>query len=389
MAVSVRQGDTPSVFLAGSKVSRRILQPVLERMQQKLVNLVYSRPRFPAYTSFSIVPSMRHKVINAAPKDIVHLHWVHEGFFTPWSLERLRGPIVWTMHDTWPFTGGCHYTATGCERYSQRCGCCPELCSSREHDLSRLHWVMKKRAINAISPVVVSPSREYARRAQQSGMLGNCRVEVIPNGLDTDVFRPIPQGQARDLLRLPRDEKLILFGAVSATTDPNKGFDLLQQSLRYLQEKKSFRFSAVIFGAENSGQQLPCPAFFLGRLHDPLTLALAYSAADVFVCPSRQENLPNTIMEAMACGTPAAAFAVGGIPDLVEDGVTGLLAEPYDTIALAHAIDRLLCDPDMAIRMGSVAREKAIREYSLPVLAKRYVELYESILVAPEQLSTL
>ncbi|WP_035068308.1 glycosyltransferase [Nitratidesulfovibrio termitidis] len=380
VAVLAKEGEAPNVSLLGGKLSRRVLRPLVLRLEDNLLDAVYSRPQYPAHTTFSVTPSWNHARLNVLPKDILHLHWVGEGFLTPFSLGRLCGPVVWTMHDTFPFTGGCHFTSTGCTRYRGMCGHCPELGSSTAADISRLHWWWKRRAIRRIRPFIVSPSREYAERARQSGMLGDCPVEVIPNGLDVNAFRPIPREQARALLGLPQDGKLLLFGALLATGDSNKGFDLLLDALHRLRGMGMADFSAVVFGSATLGTTLPCPVHVLGRLHDTVTLALAYSAADVFVCPSRQENFPNTVMEAMACGTPVAAFSVGGLPDLVEDGVTGLLAAPADAASLAHAIARIVNEPAAAARMAGAARRKAVGEYSLPVLARRYADLYERVL---------
>ena len=380
MAVSSRQGDTPEVFLSGGKIVRRILQPSLLFAEQKFLRLFYSLPPFPTYTTFSVTPSARNRALNAVSKDILHLHWINGGFLTPWSLAGLKGPIVWTMHDTWPFTGGCHYPSLGCERYLERCGRCPELGSRRERDLSRLHWWLKRRAIERIRPVIVSPSRAYAERAARSGLLAGCRVEHIPNGIDMEIFRPLNKTQARGLLGLPQNGNILLFGAINAAEDHNKGFDLLCQALSIALAGGRDSFLPLVFGAAESDAAPPLPMRFLGRLHDNLTLALAYSAADVFVCPSRQDNLPNTVLESLACGTPAVAFAVGGIPDMVEHGVNGYLAATEDADDLAAGIALLLRDADLRQRMGQAGREKVERGFSSGVVARRHIVLYEDIL---------
>ncbi|CAK7052007.1 MAG: D-inositol-3-phosphate glycosyltransferase [Desulfovibrio sp.] len=381
LAVLNSPGETSNSFLLGGKLSRRIIRPAVELAESKLLSLAYRRPVNAAITTFSLTPSLNHARLNAAPKDILHLHWVNGGFLSPYSLERLRGPLVWTMHDAFPFTGGCHFTSTGCGRYTERCGKCPELCSAREVDLSRLHWLWKRRAIKKTKPVIVSPCREYADRAKRSGMLHDCRIEVIPNGLDINVFRPIPKNEAREILGLPPDGNVLLFGAVNAASDTNKGFDLLLAGLDCLRQK-NVSFHAAIFGARAGGEAFPIEAYNLGVLHDEVSLRLAYSAADIFICPSRQENLPNTVMEAMACGTPVVGFAVGGIPDMVEDGVSGFLATPHNPQDLARTIGELLTDASRRQRMGEAAREKIKREFSLSVVAQQYIELYRSIIPA-------
>jgi glycosyltransferase involved in cell wall biosynthesis len=179
---------------------------------------------------------------------------------------------------------------------------------------------------------------------------------------------------------LPQEQPVLLFGAMGATSDRNKGFDLLCRTLSTLAADRFSDFLAVLFGAPALEKPLPFPSHFLGRLHDDLTLALAYSAADVFVCPSRQENLPNTVLESLACGTPVAAFAVGGIPDMLEHGVNGYLAQPQDTADLARGMALLLRDAELRQRMGAVGREKVERGFALPLIVKKHMELYEGVL---------
>lgn len=380
VAVLDKEGAAPNVIHLGGKISRRVLRPLILQFEETILNGIHSRPQQPGYTTFSITPSWNHARLNRLPKDILHLHWVGEGFLTPFSLERLRGPVVWTMHDAFPFTGGCHFPSMGCTRYREGCGQCPEIGSTRGADISRLHWLWKRRAIKRRRPVIVSPSREYTGLALQSGMLGDCRVEIIPNGVDADVFRPIPKEQARALLGLPHDKKLLLFGAMLAVSDPRKGFDLLCDALQRLQAITAVEFSGVIFGAAVAVPALPCPVHFLGRLHDPVALALAYSAADVFVCPSRQESFSLTSLEAMACGTPVVAFPVGGIPDMVEHGINGMLATPYDPQELADGIAHILAEPVRRENMGRAAREKVERCYSMSIVVQKYITLYEEVL---------
>ena len=378
LAVMKKTDASEKTLLVGGKVSRRILPPIINRLEDTLRNRLYSRPEHPAYCTFSILPTFFSRALNGVPKDILHLHWLGSRFMTPWDIGRLTGPVVWTIHDVWPFTGGCHFTLTDCVRYKEQCGCCPELCSDRESDVSRIHWRLKRKALARIKPVFVSPSSAFLSQAAQSSLLQDCRIEHIPNGIDTEAFRPIPKEQARAILGIPDDVPVALFGAVGGDRDPHKGFDLLLDALHGLAGKTPLRL--MLLGASQIETPLPMPAHCLGHLHDTVSLALAYSAADIFVCPSRRDNLPNTIMEAMACGTPVAAFAVGGIPDMVEDGLNGCLAKPQDSQELTRAIEHLLQDPERRQRMGLAAREKVEREFSLPLIVQRYTRLYEDIL---------
>lgn len=387
LAVAVRQDDTPNTVLVGGKIARRVIRPLALWLERTLPAFFHAKPEHPAHTSFSLQPSLQHRRINAMDRDILHLHWLGEGFVPPWALGRLRGPAVWTIHDTWPFTGGCHYTLSGCERYLERCGRCPELCSRREADLSRLHWNMKRKAVQRLLPVMVSPSRAYAEKAARSGMLRGCRVEHIPHCIDIDVFKPLPKPLARQALNLSPETPVILFGAMDAATDRNKGFDLLCAALALLRDRGERTLQCLVFGAESSesarspgGAALPFVPRRLGRLGDDISLALAYSAADMFVCPSRVESFSQTTLESMACGTPVVGFSVGGIPDMVEHGVNGYLAAPQNPEELAAGIASLLRDEELRRNMGQAGRKKAEREFSSDVIARRYISLYEDAL---------
>ena len=381
MAVAIPQEDSPRTFPVGGKISRNILRPLGMRLEAA-VRACYPQPEQAAYASFSFCPSLQHVRLNNIPKDILHLHSVVEGFLSPWALGRLRGPVVWTMHDAWPFTGGCHYWSTPCLRYEKNCGCCPLLGCTGGRDLSYWHWYLKHKAVQRLKPVIVSPSTMYARKAANSGILGNCRIEVILNGIDVALFKHIPKEQARNILDLPQDMRIILFGAISATSDRNKGYDLLLQALYALPAVERELLLAVVFGASEAKDALPCPSRFLGRLHDEISLALAYSAADIFICPSRHEAFSLTTLEALACGTPVVAFAVGGIPDMVDHGLSGYLATPYAPDDLASGIALLLNDVELCNRMGEAGREKVLRKFALDNVVQQYLNLYNSLLDA-------
>jgi glycosyltransferase involved in cell wall biosynthesis len=197
-----------------------------------------------------------------------------------------------------------------------------------------------------------------------------------------DRYRPVSKAIARDLLGLPQDRRVIAFGAVASTKDFRKGYDLLVEALGRLTPRDSAPTIAVVFGASAPppGLELTLPSWFLGQLHDDLSLALVYSAADVFVAPSREDNLPNTVLEATACGTPTVAFAVGGLPDIIEHNRSGYLARPFDAADLAHGVQLLVDSPDVASAWGERARARAEAEYGLERQARRYLDLYREVL---------
>ncbi|MBI5446644.1 MAG: glycosyltransferase family 4 protein [Deltaproteobacteria bacterium] len=319
--------------------------------------------------------TVRSEVATIDP-DVVHLHWLGAGFMRVETLPRLGRPLVWTLHDSWAFTGGCH-VPFDCTKYRERCGACPVLGSTRERDLSRWTWRRKETAWRGLDLTVVTPSRWLAECARSSSLFRNVPVEVIPNGIDTETFRPRERERARASLGLPEEKRVILFGAVRGASDPNKGFHLLRPALEAL-GRSSSDLLAVIFTSSEEPDfgDVGMPARLLGRVDGDERLAEIYSAADVFVAPSLLENLPNTILEAMACGTPCVAFEQGGVPDLVEHEVSGYLAKPYEARDLARGIAWVLEDEDRRAALSRRCREKVEAEFALEKVARRYGELY-------------
>lgn len=323
------------------------------------------------------------KIADIAP-DIVHLHWVAAGFMRLETLNKIRRPIVWTLHDSWAFTGGCHIPHD-CKRYRQSCGACPVLGAKHEKDLSRGVWQRKRKAWQDLNMTVVTPSRWLADCARRSSLFQGRRIEVIPNGLDLSAFKPMDKRDARAKLGLPQSKKLILFGGVSCTSDPNKGFQFLLPALRSLAARGwQDDLELMVFG---SSEPAAAPDFgmktmYLGKLREDAQLVQLYSAADLFVAPSMQENLPNTVMEAMSCGTPCVAFNQGGIADLIDHEVTGYLAQPFSEDDLANGMDRLLRNDGSGLSISWRCRRKVEENFALENVTARYIELYRSVLEA-------
>lgn len=313
--------------------------------------------------------------------DIVHLNWVGENFFSPTSLADIDRPIVWRLPDMWAFTGGCHY-ADGCERYTESCGNCPKLNSAHGWDLSRWTWRRKSRAWEDADITVVGPSTWVAERANESSLFGDRRIEVIPNALDTEVYKPHPIEFARDLFDLPMGAPVVLFGAQSPEAH-RKGPDLLEAALATLStDSEHDDIVQVVFGTEEP-EQAPDTGLetrYTGYLNDDETLALLYAAADVMVVPSRYEGFGQTASEALACGTPVVAFDATGPSDIVDHGENGYLADPYEPDDLAAGIAWVLEDDDRRDELSAAAREKAVREYAMETVAEQYRDLYADLL---------
>lgn len=320
--------------------------------------------------------------LNQLAPDIVNVHWTQNSYLPIEVLGRIHQPIVWTLMDMWPFTGGCHYTQA-CDRYTQSCGTCPQLGSQRPNDLSHKVWQRKAKAWKNLNLTIVAPTHWLADCARASSLFKHHRIDVIPFCLDTDWFKPIDKTAARAALNLPPDKKLILFGAISATQDRRKGFHLLQPALQQLaQTELKEQVAVVVFGSSKPEQpvDLGFEAHYLGHLNDDVSLALAYSAADVFVAPSLQEAFGQTASEAMACGTPAIAFKGTGLADIIDHQHNGYLANPFEVDDLAQGIAWVLADPQRHQMLQSQAHQKAKTDFALELQGQRYKALYEDLL---------
>ncbi|MBW2067132.1 MAG: glycosyltransferase, partial [Deltaproteobacteria bacterium] len=291
---------------------------------------------------------------------------------------RLGKPVVWRLSDMWPFTGGCHYSG-GCLRYEASCGRCPLLGSRREYDLSRIVWSSKRRYWDTRNLTVVSPSQWLADCASRSALFREARVEVIPTGVDTTLFRPVPRRRARSLLGLPQDKDLVLFGAADSMGDPRKGGQFLQEIFEVLRAgARVDSMCLVAFGTWVPPKDVGVETIAVGTLWDEPSLAILYSACDVFVAPYMEDNLPNTIIESLSCGTPCVAFRVGGIPELIAHRENGYLAPPFDTGEMAQGIRFVLDSDYQALRRRT--RRKAERDLSLKRCAESYVSLFSELL---------
>ena len=322
--------------------------------------------------------TLLRRIEEIAP-DVVHLHWFQQGFFSLRDLAKIGTPLVWTLHDSWAFTGGCHCPQE-CLRYREKCGNCPILRSGTENDLSRRIFDRKAEVYPRLKGLrIVTPSEWLASSARQSALLGGAAISVIPNALDVERFRPMERQAARSLLGLPPERKLILFGAVNALRDANKGCDLLQMALVSLECKEEIEL--VLFGAPEDEKlpELAVPVRNLGVFRDDAALCALYNACDVMVVPSRQESQCQTATEALACGTPVVAFRASGVQEVIVHGEDGYLAVPFDVADFARGIETMLNAAD-AERLRERAREEAVRRFAFDVVAPLYERIYRDLL---------
>jgi glycosyltransferase involved in cell wall biosynthesis len=375
MLVGRKYSDDPDVFTPGGA-----LAPITERIRDRLDALPLRRyaKTDESYWTVGWVPRHIEKSVDSLDPDVIHLHWTGGGFLPVTALARLRRPLVWTLRDMWAFTGGCHYSGA-CHRFEVACGACPQLRSGKEHDLSRIVRQRKERAWANLDLTLVPISRWLAECVRRSGLFPGRAIEIIPNGLDTHVFRPTPKAGARAAWNLPPGKRYILFGALGAVQDRRKGYEKFVEATRYLARACwSTRAEILVFGdlAPDNAGELAIPARFLGHIDDDRRLAELYAAADVMVAPSLQEAFGKTVIEAMACGTPVVAFDGTGPADIIAHRKTGYLAKAFDARDLANGIAWCLAAPDHTEYLGRAARERAESRFDISVIADRYADLY-------------
>jgi glycosyltransferase involved in cell wall biosynthesis len=380
MLVRAKDSIDPSVIADRSPLTK--LGPPLSGLPLKL----YPH-RDPGMFSLQWSPDAIAPKVKQLNPDIINLHWICNGFLQIETIAKLKKPLIWTLHDMWAFTGGCHYSQE-CDRYTDSCGSCPQLHSSKNRDLSRWVWQRKNRAWQELNLTVVSPSNWLGECAKSSSLFSNVRVEIIPHGPDLEKYKRIDKLVARNLLNLPPDKQLVLFGASPGTTgDRRKGLYLLQPAIQKLNQFGwRDKLELVVFGGSKPENpvDLGFKIHYLGQFQDDISLALVYSAADVMVVPSTQEAFGQTASEALACGTPVVAFAATGLKDIVDHQHNGYLANPFEVDDLARGIAWVLEDEERHQKLCLNAREKAEGEYSLELQAHRYQKLYQAILDGQE-----
>jgi FkbM family methyltransferase len=351
---------------------------------QRLISKYPQRPQCLEIFTDTWAATKLSDVPEIAEADIVHLHWIAGTVDIPREVEFLKTKkIVWTLHDMNAFTGGCHYAA-GCQKYEQQCGGCQQLGSNRENDFSRQIWTRKMAAYKQLDITIVALCQWIADCVKNSSLLSSFPVHVVPNGLPTDIFKPYPQAKIRESLQVPKDSFVILFGADSVT-NARKGFVHLLRALEHVKtQSPSEHIALATFGqhAQAAVQHLGFPTFAFDYVDKESELALVYSMADVTVIPSLEDNLPNVVLESLACGTPVVGFDVGGIPDMVKHQVNGYLARVGDDKGLAEGMRWVMERKKTGGKVRLKCRETALSNYNLPLQARRYRELYEELLAA-------
>lgn len=321
----------------------------------------------------------RHPLVQEA--DVVHLHWINQGFLSLADIQALietGKPVVWTLHDLWPATAICHYPGT-CEKFELECYHCPKLVDRPLWDLARAVF-RQKQSLALPKVTFVGCSRWITGQAQLSALLRQAEFHSIPNPIDRDVFQSVDRDQARESFALPLDKCLILFAAAKLSDD-RKGANYLLEACRILKETTTLPIEVVLMGSSSEEliEAFPFPVNELGYISEDRKKVMAYGGADLFVSPSLEDNLPNTIMEAMACGTPCVSFDTGGIPEMIDHKANGYVARYKDPEDLAAGILWVLENREQRA-LSSACLEKVKQSYSESVVAGQYINLYEALL---------
>jgi glycosyltransferase involved in cell wall biosynthesis len=351
--------------LAGEKILSRLTQPLG-------LNYIHY------YSSFSLP---KHKFFREA--NILNFHTIHSGYFNYLALPKLTRlkPAVFTLHDAWSFTGHCG-VSFDCQRWKTGCGKCPypNNYPPIKRDATNFEWKLKKRTYRKSHLTFVTPSRWLASLAKQS-MIGEHEIHTIPYGLDTAVFEPLNAEHCREVLGIPQNKKVLLFGAMGLT-ERGKGGDLLVKALRKIPDslKKSIVLVTLGQADEAFRGSIDIQTINLGYVSGDRMKAVALSAADIFIFPTRSDNHPCIVQESLACGTPIVSFNVTGVPELVRPGETGYLAEPENADSFLGKIMQLLEEDQVRAEMKLRCRQIALAEYRMDIQADRYNELFQSIL---------
>lgn len=358
------EGPTSAVAIKLAKAKSRL---------SRWSNLLYRSDNPGTHSPLSLVSNLSER-INATDADVVHLHWINNGTLSIPDIGRINKPLVWTFHDMWPFCGAEHYTPS--IRWAD--GYPPRTRGSDERgpDINRLTWMLKKR--HWTRPIhVIAPSTWMAECVRQSPLMGHWPVDVVPNAIDLDRWRPMPQDEARRALGIPLGAKVVMFGALD-NKDPRKGYDLLMAAQSHLAvTAPDIVMLTVGSPCAGNGQLGGLTHIALGHITNDEIMRQAYCAADVFVISSRQDNLPNTALEAQACGVPVVAFAVGGMKDIVSRSEEGYLSPPFDIEDLAEKINLIVSESgyEKRLRLAEI-RAGAEKRWATKAIVEEHLRVY-------------
>ncbi|PAF43790.1 glycosyltransferase [Helicobacter sp. 11S03491-1] len=386
MLVQEKSTDYKSVLRLAKTTSQKIMQKARPALCR--IPLIFYPKRHQDIFSTDFIPNPHLiKTINHLQPDIVHLHWINNGFLNIKDLKKIKAPLLWSLHDSNAYTGGCHVVYPHCNQAQTHCQKCPFLKSHFKFDLSFWIFAKKAKTYSKLNLTINGLSRWITQCAKESALLKDKKIINLPNPIDTNIYCPIPKDSARDILKLHQSQKIIAFGALSATSLARKGYFELKEALKFLKNKD--RLKLVIFGAsgDENGETPDVSGIqthYLGHLQDDISLRLVYSAADVMVTPSLCESFGQTASESLSCGTPVVCFDTSGLKDIIDHQKTGYLAKAFDPLDLARGIEWVLgLDPQAYQSLSQEGRKKVLTTFNAQKIAKQYIQNYKEILNAP------
>lgn len=364
-----------------SKKNNKVLNKIKSHLSSKFMKLQSSENN--NLHSPAIFPSGLVNEINKSDYDVVQLNWVCGEFLSIEDIGRINKPLVWRLSDMWPFSGAEHYDAEeSSNRWKEGYSQYNRPINHKGLDIDRWVWSRKKRAWQDQKIHIVTPSQWMSKCVRNSYLMKNWPVEVIPTPINMKKYRPWGKEISRKIMGLSQSAKLILFGAMGGTKDQRKGSDLLQEALKKLSVKSDSLIEGVIFGQTIPEKEpdFGIPINWMGHVNDDETLGLLYSACDVMVVPSRQDNLPQTAIEAQASGCPLVAFNISGMPDALLHKETGYLANAFDTDDLAHGINWIILNNERNSRLSENARDRALELWSPEIIVSKYLDVYRRVI---------
>jgi len=324
--------------------------------------------------TFDIGSVVSPEDINRSDADIVHLHWISYSMLGIKALRKIKKPIIWTFHDMWPFMGCEHYDdLSQPNRFKE--GYTKLNKNVKGLDMNRRAWEMKQKYWKDIDFHIITPSNWLKSCVEESVLLKKHKVTLIPYIIEEDKFFSMDKSTARKALNLPVDKQLILFGAFNAN-NVNKGGDLLYAALENLNVDD---VELIVFGTDKGDDIHGIKTTYMGYISSEEILNRLYNAADVMLVPSRQDNLPNTVLESICCGTPVVGFNIGGLPDMVAHQKSGYLASPFDVNDLRAGIEYVLENPE-GIDFHANCRAHFESNFSEKVVIPQVIEYYQDVM---------
>lgn len=389
MFVKDKRQEDDTVISLKHFIPSNIIYKLTDWVVLKIKNKIqhYKWGKYPNRSKLYMSDSRGTNINGALQKidyDVLHLHWINQRFIKLSDLAKVEKPIVWTLHDSWPFCGVCHYFFD-CDKYQTKCTLCPYLNNpSIENDLSAEVWDEKNNTYKNLRLHIVTPSKWLGDCAKNSSLFSQFPMSVIPNCLDTDIFRPLKENEFSPRWSKISEKRLnntfVLYGAVNAATDKRKGLANLLSALQILEKQGKTNFELIVFGADKSDLDIDVniPIHYVGYVSDTNELVTLYNIASLMVVPSLTENLSCAIMESLSCETPVCAFNIGGNGDMIDHKQNGYLANEQDDADLANGIIWCL-ENNKDKTLSKHARQKVLENYTIDIVAKQYKDLYESL----------